>query len=210
MRLKKNYERTIHTSKYIQKKLIPPTRPQGGQQLQRNFNSICRDLVNNPTAFEVYFFLFFVCDARLDGGSAHGNCKEKTVWIEVFWGKLRIVTLHNHHHLQRSTERDLFRNFESCFFSDVFSEFSNHKWNYFRLIFEFASRPQYYSVSTSLWPRISIFLPSLRGFPFWFKINFWIQMDIFELFWIRIFVSERMIPNIQLDPGWNLVVHAHF
>ena len=46
LRCKKNYERTIRTSKYIQKKLTPPNPPQGGggQQLQRNFNSIWRDL----------------------------------------------------------------------------------------------------------------------------------------------------------------------
>ena len=45
LRWKKNYERTIHTSKYIQKKLTPPNPTQGGgPQLQRNFNSIWRDL----------------------------------------------------------------------------------------------------------------------------------------------------------------------
>ena len=46
LRWKKNYERTIHTSKYIQKKLTSPN-PScqgGGQQLQHNFNSILRDL----------------------------------------------------------------------------------------------------------------------------------------------------------------------
>ena len=44
LRCKKNYERTIRISKYIQKQLTPPLTPlRGGQQLQRNFNSIWRD-----------------------------------------------------------------------------------------------------------------------------------------------------------------------
>ena len=50
LRQKKNYGRTISTSKYIQKSW-PPLTPLrgGGQQLQRNFNLILRDLVKNKT-----------------------------------------------------------------------------------------------------------------------------------------------------------------
>ena len=79
LRWKKNYERTIHTSKYIQKKLTPLTPLRGGQQFQRNFNSIWRDLS----------FIFHATSSVLD----ESKSLDCDYWISRFGRMVRHVCL---------------------------------------------------------------------------------------------------------------------
>ena len=62
LRQKKNYDRTVSTSKYIQKvDPSPPNPPQGGgQQLQRNINLILRDLNVKKVAPSLLFLFFYI------------------------------------------------------------------------------------------------------------------------------------------------------